>query len=85
MPILHPHCAAWDVHKKSVTVAVRTHVNGRPYTIETAEFRTYTSDLERLAEWLKERRVKPVAIAYASHCTQAGLHYVQFGFAHRPF
>src|SRR5438270_11780454 len=62
MAILHPRCAALDVHKKSVTVAVRTRVSGREYTLETAEFRTYTHDLERLAEWLKERRVKHVAM-----------------------
>ena len=62
MNIVHLRCAALDVHKKSVTVAVRTRVNGREYSLETAEFRTYTTDLERLAEWLKERKVKHVAM-----------------------
>src|SRR5436190_16231567 len=62
MNIVHLRCAALDVHKKSVTVAVRTRVNGRQYSLETAEFRTYTEDLERLAEWLKEHKVKHVAM-----------------------
>lgn len=62
MDILHPRCAALDVHKKLVTAAVRTHVKGCQYHIETAEFRTYTSDQERQAEWLKQRRVKHVAM-----------------------
>ena len=62
MHIVHPRCAALDVHKKSVTVAVRTRVTGRESAVEIAEFRTFTTDLERLAEWLKERKVKDVAM-----------------------
>jgi transposase len=37
-------------------------LNRREHTVETAVFRTYTRDLERLAEWLKEHRVKYVAM-----------------------
>jgi transposase len=62
MHIVHPRCAALDVHKKSVTVAVRTRVSVRESAVEIAEFRTFTADLERLAEWLKERKVKHVAM-----------------------
>jgi transposase len=62
MNIVHPYCAALDVHKKSVTACARTRVNRRECAVETAQFRTYTEDLERLAQWLQERKVKYVAM-----------------------
>lgn len=62
MNIVHRRCAALDVHKKSVTVCVRTRINGKTEQIETAQFNTYTEDLERLAEWLRERKIKHVAM-----------------------
>ena len=39
---------------------------------EVADFGATTPELVRMAEWLKERKVESVAIAYASHCTSAG-------------
>ncbi len=62
MNIVHRRCAALDVHKKSVTVCVRIRVDRKTEQIETAQFNTYTEDLERLAEWLRERKVKHVAM-----------------------
>ncbi len=61
MSIVHRCCAALDVHKASVTACVRTRLNGREETIETAQFRTFTEDLEQLADWLKQRHVRHVA------------------------
>ena len=56
MSIVHRCCAALDVHKESVTVCVRTGVSRREHTLETAQFGTFTEDLEKLAEWLQQRK-----------------------------
>ncbi|MGD1073039.1 MAG: IS110 family transposase, partial [Bryobacteraceae bacterium] len=52
-----------DIHKESVSVCVRRRVrgNGKVET-EEAVFGTFTQDLERLLQWLKERKVKQVAM-----------------------
>jgi len=62
MSIVHRCCAALDVHKESVTVCVRTGISRREQTLETAKFGTFTEDLEQLAEWLKQRKVRHVAM-----------------------
>ncbi len=62
MNIVHRRCAALDVHKKSVTVCVRIRVDRKTEQVETAQFNTYTQDLERLAEWLRQRKVQHVAM-----------------------
>ena len=62
MSIVHRCCAALDVHKQSVTVCVRTGISRREQTLETAKFGTFTEDLEQLAEWLKQRKVRHVAM-----------------------
>lgn len=63
MKTLYRRCAGIDVHKKSISVCVRQRVAGKKETeMEEAVFGTFTQDLERLAEWLKERKVKQVAM-----------------------
>ena len=62
MNIVHRRCAALDVHKKSVTVCVRIRVDRKTEQVETAQFNTYSEDLERLAEWLRQHKVKHVAM-----------------------
>jgi transposase len=50
-----------DVHKKSVSVCVR--IGGRKETqLHAAVFGTFTEDLERLRDWLREHKVKQVAM-----------------------
>jgi len=63
MKLLYRCCAGMDVHKESVSVCVRRRVrgNGKVET-EEAVFGTFTQDLERLLQWLKERKVKQVAM-----------------------
>jgi hypothetical protein len=39
---------------------------------EVEQFGATTPELEKMAQWLKERNVESVAIAYASHCTSLG-------------
>src|ERR1700749_2828899 len=56
-------CAGIDVHQKSVSVCVRRRVKGQPNVErEEAVFGTFTQDLERLGQWLKERKVTQVAM-----------------------
>jgi len=63
MKILYRRCAGIDIHKKSVSVCIRRRVEGhKEAELEEAVFGTFTQDLERLAEWLKQRKVKQVAM-----------------------
>jgi transposase len=63
MKLLYLRCAGLDVHKNSVTVCVRRRVPGSSQVeMEEAVFATFTQDLRRLSEWLKQRRVKQVAM-----------------------
>ena len=56
MKILYRRCAGMDVHKKSISVCVRRREQGQKEAeIEEAVFGTFTQDLERLGEWLKQR------------------------------
>jgi hypothetical protein len=63
MKLLYRRCAGIDVHKKSISVCVRLRVAGRKEPeIEEAVFGAFTQDPERLGEWLKERKVRQVAM-----------------------
>lgn len=63
MKLLYRRCAGMDIHKKSISVCVRLRVAGRKEEeIEEAVFGTFTQDLERLGQWLKDRKVKQVAM-----------------------
>ena len=63
MKLLYRRCAGLDVHKASVTVCINRRVKGSA-EIETEEavFGTYTQDLVRLRQWLRERKVRQVAM-----------------------
>ena len=63
MKTLYRRCAGIDVDKKSISVCVRKRVRGKKDAeLEEAVFGTFTQELERLAEWLKERKVRQVAM-----------------------
>lgn len=63
MKLLYRRCAGLDVHKKSVSVCVRIRVRGQKEAeIEEAVFGTFTQDLERLRDWLRQHKVKQVAM-----------------------
>jgi transposase len=63
MNLLYRRCAGLDVHKSSVTVCIRRRVAGTSQTeTEEAVFGTFTRDLERLRLWLRDQRVKQVAM-----------------------
>jgi transposase len=61
--ILYPHVAGIDVHKKQVTVTVRTPDPGRGARRErTRTFRTFYADLLAMGGWLVEQQVTRVAM-----------------------
>ena len=63
MKILYRRCAGIDVHKRSVSVCVLMRRSGsKEPEVEQAVFGTFTQDLERLAQWLRERKVRQVAM-----------------------
>jgi transposase len=63
MKILYRCCAGIDIHKRSVSVCVRRRVAGKKEDeTEEAVFGTFTQDLERLAQWLRDRKVRQVAM-----------------------
>jgi len=62
MKIQYRRCAGLDVHKKSISACIRIRVHGHKVEVLTAEFGTVTRELERLRDWLKEHKVKPVAM-----------------------
>lgn len=62
MTLLYRRCAGMDVHKKSISVCIRIRTARDHFETETAVFRTFTRDLEQMAEWLKARKVRHVAM-----------------------
>ena len=61
MESLYGRCAGLDVHKKTVSACIQI-TDGNHTRKETATFRTFTVDLERLCKWLEERQVNQVAL-----------------------
>lgn len=62
MRIIHPRSGGIDVHKKQVAACVIwSEANGAEH-VEQASFGTYTRELKRLAEWMREREVVDVAM-----------------------
>jgi len=63
MRLLYRRCAGLDIHKKSISVCIRTRVRGKPdVQMEEAVFGTFTQDLERMADWLKQHKVRQIAM-----------------------
>jgi transposase len=58
---VYPRCAGMDVHKASINVCVRIG-KGRKIEIRRGMFGTFTQDLERLAEFLREHKVRRVVM-----------------------
>lgn len=62
MRIIHRRCAGLDVHKNTISACIRKRVHGHKIETVEAVFGTFTQDLERLHIWLKEHKVKQVAM-----------------------
>lgn len=61
MEVLHPHCAGLDVHKDTVVACVRHMVNGTVKR-EVRTFKTTTTDLLGLSDWLSSEGCTHVAM-----------------------
>jgi hypothetical protein len=61
--------AGIDVHKKMLAVVVADVDVAGEWCFERRPCGTSPSQLQALAEWLTERDVDEVVIAYASYCT----------------
>jgi transposase len=62
MKILYRRCAGLDVHQKSISVCIRIARGRADLEMQTATFGTFTEDLERLRDWLRQYKVKQVAM-----------------------
>jgi transposase len=63
MRLLYRRCAGLDIHKDSVSACIRVRVGGQAEAeVFEERFGTFTQQLECLAAWLKERKVKQVAM-----------------------
>jgi transposase len=62
MEVLHPCCSGLDVHKKSITACVLWAEARGKVRKEKRRFGTFTQDLLRLADWLKQSGVTHVAM-----------------------
>jgi transposase len=51
-----------DVHQKSISVCARIRIAHDRFRTESAVFGTFTQDLEKMAAWLRERRIRQVAM-----------------------
>jgi len=58
IPILNPNAAGMDIGAEEIYVAVPTDRNGQP----VQRFGTFTGELCRLSEWLKQCRINTVAM-----------------------
>ena len=61
MEVLHTHCAGFDVHKDTVVACARLMVDGK-VTREVRTFKTTTSDLLVLSEWLASLGITHIAM-----------------------
>ena len=62
MSLIYRRCAGLDVHKESISVCARVRVGSHQPTVESATFGTFTCDLQAMADWLKARKVRHVAM-----------------------
>lgn len=62
MQVVYERCAGLDVHKKSVSACVSVCEAKGKKEQEVRTFGTFTSDLLRLADWLKDHGVTHVAM-----------------------
>ncbi len=61
MTVICRRCAGLDIHRDKIAVCVRVRVNGK-YEEQHEVFGSFTDDLKKLAQWLRERKVRRVAM-----------------------
>ena len=62
MELLYRCCAGLDIHRDTVSACIR-RTRGKAETLSEEDvFGTFTQDLERLCSWLKQHKVKQIAM-----------------------
>lgn len=61
MEVVHPRCCGLDVHKETVVACVMVS-QGRSVQKTVRTFKTHTSELQALADWLGEEQITHVAL-----------------------
>src|SRR5215510_9381998 len=72
MDVLYPRCCGLDVHKKTVVACCILSTKGRKLVKGTKTFRTMTTDLLALADWLQEKGCTYVAMESTGVSTPPG-------------
>ena len=63
MKLLYRCCAGLDIHRDTVSACIRRRVRGSTEAVvEEQVFGTFTQELERLRAWLKQHKVRQVAM-----------------------
>ena len=62
MAVVYRRCAGLDVHRDTIAACVRVRLARGKHEEQRRTFGTFTSDLKRLAEWLRQQRVRQVAM-----------------------
>jgi len=62
MQVVYARCAGLDVHKKTVSACITVCEGKQGKQQQTRAFGTFTQDLLKLADWMKECRVNHVAM-----------------------
>lgn len=63
MKLLYRCCAGLDIHRDTVSACIRKRVRGQAEAVvEEQVFGTFTQELERLRSWLKQHKVRQVAM-----------------------
>jgi len=62
MQVVYARCAGLDVHKKTVSSCITVCEDKHGKQQQTRAFGTFTQDLLKLADWLKEHGVTHVAM-----------------------
>jgi hypothetical protein len=68
LEVVHPDAAGIDIGNETHYVSVPPSRDPQPVRC----FGCTTTELKVMADWLKQCRIRTVAIAYASHCTSLG-------------
>lgn len=61
MAVIHHRCAGLDVHRDRIAVCVRIRSGGKDEE-QHEVFGSFTGDLKKMADWLRERKVRHVAM-----------------------
>ena len=62
MALLYRRCAGLDIHRDTVVACIRTRLSRGQYEEQRETFRTFSVDLRRLVQWLKDNKVRHVAM-----------------------